>query len=44
MTAIRIIDDHVQLASIGSKTHVQIEGHIQGIDNYAFPAADGAAD
>lgn len=44
MTAIRIIDDHVQLASIGSKTHVQIEGHIQGIGNYVFPAADGGAD
>lgn len=44
MTAIRIIDDHVQLASIGSKTHAAIEGHIQGIGNYAFPAADGGAD
>lgn len=44
MAAIRIIDDHVQLASIGSKTHVQIEGHIQGIGNYTFPAADGGAD
>ena len=44
MAAIRIIDDHIQLASIGSKTHAAIEGHIQGIGNYAFPAADGGAD
>lgn len=44
MTALRIIDNHLELASIGTKTHVQIESHIQGIGNYAFPAADGGAD
>jgi len=43
MTALRIIDSHLEFADVGSKTHAQIEGHIQGIDNYAFPAADGGA-
>lgn len=42
MVAIRVIDDHLELANIGTKTHANIEGHIQGIGNYAFPAADGA--
>jgi len=44
MTAIRIIDDHIELANIGTKTHAEIEGHIQGIGNYAFPSVDGGAD
>lgn len=44
MTATRVIDDHIELANIGTKTHAEIEGHIQGIGNYAFPSADGGAD
>lgn len=42
MSAGRIIDDHLELANIGTKTHAEIESHIQGIGNYAFPSADGA--
>lgn len=42
MAANRVIDNHLELANIGTKTHAQIESHIQGIGNYAFPAADGA--
>ena len=42
MSATRVIDDHLELANIGTKTHANIEGHIQGIGNYAFPSADGA--
>lgn len=43
MSATRVIDDHVELANIGTKSHSQIEAHIQGVGTYAFPSADGAA-
>lgn len=44
MTATRVIDDHIELTNIGTKTHAEIESHIQGIGNYAFPVVDGTAD
>lgn len=44
MTATAVYNDHFTLENIGTKTHAEIEGHIQGISNYAFPAADGNAD
>lgn len=44
MSARRVIDDHIELVNIGVKTHAEIESHIQGIGNYAFPSADGNAD
>ena len=44
MSAKRVIDDHLELANIGTKTHAQLETHLAGIGNYAFPAADGAVD
>lgn len=34
MTAIRIVDDHLELASIGSNTHGQIDTHIAAADDY----------
>ena len=34
MTAIRIIDDHLELANIGTKTHAEIDAHIAAADNY----------
>ena len=33
MTAIRIIDDHIELANIGSNTHEQIDNHIASTSN-----------
>ena len=44
MTAKRVIDDHLELANIGTKTHAQLETHLAGIGNYIFPATDGAVD
>jgi len=43
MTGAVVIDDHIELVNIGTKTHSEIESHIQGIGNYAFPSVDGAA-
>jgi len=33
MTAVRIIDDHIELANIGSNTHEQIDNHIASTSN-----------
>jgi len=44
MSAIRVIDDHLELKNIGTKSHAEIEEHIPGIGNYSFPAEDGAPD